>query len=400
MNFKKSITIFTLTSLALSFSLLAEGTMEKLGRHLEFTVSGWARYMDNRDSNPEKEDNTDLGVSPEISWLQLGRRSYMELSYLLTYRWRENPSDSQNEDEWFHRLSLAVSRDSSSRLSWRAGDTFAYTDDPAVDAASGRERPDASYFYNDLRLGAAYEVARTMVFDLGGGMINKRYDEDEVADTLDRDEFSVKALLRKQVLADLTVHALYNWKSWDYADKESDFSRDFGSHYTGVGGQYNLSSSMVLELNGGVQVTDYDDDDIFEDSTNPFVNASLSDQLLPLLDYRLETGYDVDNADIFPYSGEETVRFYGRVGWQLAQSVSTGADIEYKMISFDAADPSDATSETFDGGDEDRIYASAFMTYYYRNLALTLKQSYEERDSDLNSSFEKNETQLRVSYTF
>ena len=84
-------------------------------------------------SETDEESNFDLYLAPRIDVVADLVRTKLDAYYQPYYRYRTDPSDIQNEDEFYHSLGLNMDHEFTEQSKIRLWEKFDLTDDPAVE---------------------------------------------------------------------------------------------------------------------------------------------------------------------------------------------------------------------------------------------------------------------------
>ena len=141
--------------------------------HQPLTFSVWvtAKATDNRDSAAAglEEDNLDILLSPKVEYVLGGSgRTSLDFFYQPAYRYRSDPSPTQNENDWYHEAGIEFTHQQTKRLAIRFFDLFTYNEDPSVTDENGNVRQDGSFKMNRVNLGFDYKLSQRSVgrFDI------------------------------------------------------------------------------------------------------------------------------------------------------------------------------------------------------------------------------------------
>lgn len=394
-----------------------------LGENLQFRLSAYWDYTDNRDSADKyddaeteedlKQSTSDFGITPDIGWIQRWSRDILELSYAPTWRYRENPAENQNEEEWQHRAYVGWEHASARRLSLRADNTLYYGDDPAIYEPGGEIlRNDKSYYWNRTALGFNYELSRNATADFQTDYMFKRYDEEEEATASDEDRFT--GLLRLERLQNrglyLSGFGRYILSSRDDLARQTPageimLERGLSAVAAGVGGRKVFSKYVQAQLDLGYEFVSYDSADVDNNSA-------------PLIDFRLintpnekhtltfDVLYAILDAYRFPYSSQDHFHVFVGWDWEILDDLSYGLSCEYRIENYEADRlgtdvPMGALEEIVEDGNVYSLFVRTYLKYDLPyDVDLMLSYSYEDVDSDVSSTYTRNNVRLTAGKKF
>jgi len=365
----------------------------------EFAVTVKGMTTDNRDSAPDgvEDSNTDLFVTPRLDFVMESERTVLDLYYAPSYRYRSDPSDIQNEDEFFHELALSVKHQADTRLALRAKETYNYTDDPEVDRGGVTLRRDSSYSLNRVEAGLNYAIDRRTSVDVSGRHMVKSYDEDVAQEESDEDMLGGLVGLRRQVARTVAVSAFADYRTYDSESLEN-LDRGLDTVVGGVGIEKQFSEDLKGDLLVGWQSTSYENSAIDDDDT-PYLRVGAEVSPNPDTVFKVYGSYSLENAYSYPYVSQERTQFHARLEWDASPKVSLAFSGEYRLEDYekDTAPESPAAG----GGDETTLIAKAQLAYKLAHgTSLALVHLYEDVDSDVYVSFTRNATSLALTQRF
>lgn len=404
--------VFTVLTMGLS-ALASDGA----DGPVEFSFSVKGEYTDNRDgTEAEEEESFNTYVSPRLDLFVESERTLMDLFYEPSYIYRSDPSDIQNEDEWFHSLGLRSRFMPSPTFTLKLDERFEFTDNPSIEEEGATLRRDSSYSLNRAGAGMNWRFTRRQSIDVSGSHKIKSYEEDDVADENDEESFqgTVKLLhLFSRTLAGILTGSAgtYEYGSVPNVD------RDFDMMFAGVG----LETTINPQFNAGVQVgwktLEYSDSEL-ESADAPFVSARLEGEMGPSSRLYAAASFAKRDADVYPFASQEYTDFIGRMEFDISPKAILTLGGAYRMSSYDsddlptgaldieeaaeAADLADAGAIVVDrdvsiGGDDTTIIGMVELKYELTvQTYLKLAQNYEDVDSDVDFSFTRNTTSLAL----
>ncbi len=382
-------------------NMVAAGVLARDGANpvsLSLRLTG--EYTDNRDSVAEKESNVDLYVVPRIDAWVSSQRTWFNFFYAPGYRYRTDPSPIQNESELHHDLGLNVDFDVSPRFDLRVRERFTLTDDPSIDEGGETVRRDSSYLMNRSELGGRWAVGRQGEVDVFGRHRIKRYDDDDVADVADEEQWTAQVEYWRQISQTLSLSLAAMYEIFDQQDRP-DMERGFDSYQATIGAEKTMGPMMRGMLRVGYKELDYDDSELSRQG-EPSVDAVLRFMPLRSLHWIARGGYMLRDAEVFPYVSQKRTLGSLSVEWEASPRWMLKAGGEYRLSEYDVdALPTgarDLQEDVFlDGGDEESFifWAAAELSLDHR-ATLRFRQQYEDVDSDVWASYTRNTTRLEL----
>ena len=365
------------------------------GDPVDFSVEIKAVVTDNRDSSDvDEEGNTDIYVSPRIDVFVDSANTVWDLFYAPSFRYRSDPSDIQNEDELFHRLGIDLDHELSAQTEVRVRERFEVTDDPSVSEGGFTVRDDRSFVRNEIVLGAKHDISELTYADVSVENELKRFDDSDVADESDEDEFGAHVKLWRKVNRTLAAQGQVSWRQYEF-ESASGIVRDFDVILAAVGVEKAFSPEFRGGLDAGISQVEYDDSGLDSESYPVLVaNAEVS----PNPDFRINgtVTHGVRDSDVFPFSTQEFLEFRGRVESDPSALVTLRGEVVFRQSEYDEDDlPASAPPAL--SGDEDTMVASATGIWMLTDTSrLIVRFEVEDVDSDVDVSYTKNTGSVAV----
>ena len=287
--------IVGLSLLVLSGMFLLAGNVmaqnENVAGPFDFDLTVRGAYTDNRDSAPDglEEDNIDVFVTPRVHALHENETTLVDFFYAPSWRWRDEPSVIQNENEWQHALGLNLDHQFSDRFEAKVRENLNFTDDPSVEVNGSTLRRDSSFLLNRAGLSGIYRFDRRNSIEASGQYDVKRYDNSDVADQSDEDRASAALNYWRQISPQNAVFAEARGAMYQYSSV-ADVNRDFDAVYGILGAERMFNPQTRGGLHAGVSSAEYDSEAIDSD-TQPYGKAYLQSQLSPSTFLYTEASY-------------------------------------------------------------------------------------------------------------
>lgn len=283
----------------------------------------------------DKTDSIRLMEELDIQLNAVLERTYLSIRYRPVLTWYEGRED--DEVDLLHDLTVNFIQDLAPRLKLDLSDTLRAGNLPELSDDEGYiVREDNDYYYNTARGSLVFQLTPETRVDLSGRYIVMSYNEDDVHEFDNYDSW-VAGLTLRQVLASRTTVLLdgrYQQLSYDKnpAGPEGSFCRDADTVYAGLGLEHTFSRELIGSLRGGVQHRMYDDDKLYDDQTEPYVEASLTLMPTTTTRFTLLGSYAISESDIVDYLSQERLycslslahQFTARIGMYLSGSYARG----------------------------------------------------------------------------
>jgi hypothetical protein len=378
---------------------------DDVARPVKLSVSLRADYTDNRDSMPSdmEESNWDFYVRPRVDIFLNGERTLFSMHCAPAWRHRTDPSVIQHDDELWLDLGMAVEHSMTPAATVRAMNQFDYADDPSVDSGGVTVRRDQSYILNRTEAGVNYDLNDVWNADLLGRYMDKSFERNEVAEDSDETRADGQVTMTRSLSPSLFVSALGSFSAFGF-DSASGIERDFNSVLGALGVEQIINNHLRVGAKAGAQMQDYDDNTI-DEQTEPYVELYVRCQNTPATRMTAQIERGVRDADAYPYASQVYTEARARLEWDPVVRVTLGVGAAYRRSDYDEIVPSAPESAFYadgeKGGTEDRVVGEASAAYRFDNaMSLTLAYLYEDLDSDVDLSFEKNTVRLTLGREF
>ncbi len=445
--FKAVLSAVSALFICVALASMAMGQDEVRPSPIGLSLTVGVKRTDNRDAIPDgyivkdvpldKEEDTEMWFTPTISFFhELEGKYRMRLSYSPSYTYYDNPREGGTDNELSHAvradLDLYIGGRTEVNISenywWSGAKDWHYGED-YVFAPDELETRNDDYYKNDF----VVAVKRTLTADdylrISGKYNIKRYDDEELALNSDEDEYVFHAELMRRQSRYLsyglyTEYTAFDRNNGDSADpmggEETVGIIDVGIQYINSGIQiaYDLfgNQQFIFSARTGYNFMWYEADGIDDDSM-------LGDSVLELLLYqqartsgRIGMKYGKAYADIFPYSSQKNTTLFASVSRILGKrnKLRLGATLEYRTRTYELADV-DPDAENYDfyqdrlaqmreeGDDGKRDSMGVRLNASYKwtsNFSTSVFYSYENVDSDVDSSYTENTIGVNATLKF
>ncbi len=368
-----------------------------------FKVSGsvGAEVTDNRDADTSEESNTDYFVRPRLDALFEKERLMLDLYYEPSYRYRTNPSDTQNDTELFHDLGLNTRIKLTKQIQPWVHDKFTYTDDPEVTEEGATLRRDASFMRNQVDAGLTYAFSTRANVDLSGKHMAKRYEDDEVARQSDETQVGGAFTSWRRITRTLGIIAGVRSTSYDYEAVEG-FDRGFNVLVGSVGIEKVFSSQLRGGATAGYGQASYEEDDM-GNRNFPYLNVHVSGKHAPFSKIDCWASHRIMESDVYPFASQENSDVGVHLQVDTPANVILGFSTRYAVGRYEREFLPDAAASQVEAteGDERVMALSGTLGYRLRHdMSLKFRQIYEDIDSDVDISYSKNTSRIVLTKDF
>jgi len=422
---RKSIIVSAVAWCALLSSGSSPLAQDDITGPLEFSLKLEVEFTDNRDAAPDglEEDNTDLMIKPRIGAMFDGDRTVLNFYYEPTYRYRTDPSPTQNDDDFLHDLAIRLRHAVTPRCILKVSEFFNLTDDPSVAAAGTTLRRDSSFTINRVEAGLTYDINRQSKIEVDGNHKIKSYDED-VLDYLDEERASGSLRLFQKASRTMIVVGEVKAESFEYEDMvlgeqflvgAASLDRGFTSLAAGVGVDSEFRNNCRASGRVGYIQLEYENDGIDSEGA-PYVSGRLEVASVPSTRFTAAVTHTLRDADVFPFASQSYTDLHAGVEVDTTARVTVGLSATYRMGDYSADQlPSgrrqitavNAVLEPFGGaiedpdGDETTITVKGSVVLELsEDTVLKGSQQYEDEDSDVSTSFTRNATSIFLVRSF
>lgn len=444
--FKTALSASSALIVCIALASIAMGQDEVRPSAIGLSMTVGVKQTDNRDATPdhylvkdvrvEKESDTEFWFTPTISFFhELEGRYRTRLSYSPSYIMYDNPREGGTDNEWSHAaradLDLYIGGRTEVNFSdnywWSGAKDWHYGDD-YVFAPDELETRNDDYYKNDFVVSVKRTLAADDYIRVSGKYNIKRYDDDTLALYGDEDEYVFFIELMRREGRHLSYGLYSEYTAFDRNNGDSAEAIggegtpgviDVGVQYINSGIQiaYDFlgNRNYILSARTGYNFMWYEADGISDDSM-------LGDSVVELLLFQQERTsgkigmkYGKEYANVFPYSSQKNTTLYGSVSRVLGKNnkLRVGATLEYRTRTYDLADMDpDAEGYGFyqerlarigDEGDGKRDSTWLMLNASYKwtsNFSTSVFYSYENVDSDVDSSYTENTIGVNATYKF
>ena len=359
----------------------------------DFSIGVRVEATDNRDSTEfDEQDNVDIFVYPEIAFFVTSDQSSLDVDYRPSYRYRSDSDVLQNEDEVFHHFAIHADHEATANTKLRLDNIFTYTDDPSISEGAVFRR-NASYIRNIVEADVAHAFTPLTKADLYGLFAIKRYDDSDVADESDQDEYRATLLGTRQISRTALIRAQGMFRHYEQ-DSAIGINRDFDVARASGGFKKVFSPEFVAICDVGADFVEYDDPSL---DSETFSHVGIDGRYSPSPGLRISglLGHGARNSDVFPFASQEFTEFKVELKHDTTPAVTLGLGgtarrSKYGEDSRPSSAPPPSPGIAADG-DEDTLVLGADATVALSDVArIKVLYRIEDIDSEVARSFTKN----------
>ena len=383
MRFRRVIGVLAMLLLA---TMVVEA--QEMARPYRVQLRLRAEYDDNIFTRSEpKQESWKFIADPQLTLAYPTDQTFIGGNYRLgLIYYDDRPSDSEDIN---HDLDVTLSHAFSPRFSLSFTDIFRYGQEPEVITSGGGVlQRNGDFQYNSAALGGTFSIDEITRLGAAYRNIMLRYDEDEIAGRLDRDNH-VASVDLSRVLRPTTTGTLgYRFEAVEY-DEFTD--RDQDIHTLIVGVDQIFSPQFLASLNAGWQYVDFSADAADTDDS-PY--ADFSGTWTYSATGRMIVGfrYSQEPTDVGTYLNQERAGIYASVAQNLTPVLAL-----YLAGSYDDTDMDQQVAGVTQGGSENLALLSARLEYMVREmLAVETGYQYTDLDSDFNRGYDRNRFHVGV----
>ena len=364
-----------------------------------FSTHVGVQYSDNRDgTKADKESNTDVGgeVRGDLRWRD-GDRTLLKLFLVPGVKWHSNPrsveeGNPQNDQELFGSAGLDLRHMVTQRLSVDLADTVTYTDDPDITVGGASVRQNANYLQNFAKVGVNAEVASKVGVGVTGESVIKRYDDDAVALEQDEDILKAEAYLKYLMGSGVNVFGMVG--AADFSNESQVRERGSQVITYAIGAEKVFSPDFTGKVMGGYQTAAYDDDSL-DSQDSSYGSAEVTLRAASLTRIKLGALYGFFAPYVRPYSIQKLTSVWGLVEHDITGRLTLTVKGQYSNGDYDEE------GVDLPGGSDKLGTVSVRGNFKVDHIwSLAGGYTYDNWDSDVRESFDRNTVDLGVTAKF
>ena len=320
-------------------------------------------------------------------------RLYVGIDYRPSLLWI--PERENNETDFLHDLTGSLSLALTPQLVFSFKDTLRASQLPELESEGYYVRSDDDNIINTALATLAYNILPQTRIDLSGRYSILHYNEK--AHDVDNYWMVVGgASLRQQLASHTTVFGDFRYQVLRYPDAPEGLDRDSDSIFAGLGLEQTFSEQLIGSLRGGVQNRQYDNDK-FDDSTSPYIDASLTIMPTPDTRFTISGGYSVSESDITAYASQDRLALALNLAHDFSNRLTLYANGQIAIGRYDADYAYEDEEKHYTDDDETTYSAGARLSYkILQNNWLELGYTFTKLDSDVwgRTSYDRNRVDL------
>ena len=317
--------------------------------------------------------------------------THLSLDYRLGFIWYDDRP--QDDSDLNHDLDIDISSEFSPRTRANLTNIFRYGQDPELDPNDVAKTRNEDFAYNSTNLGVRQALTETLDMGLAGRYFLYRYDEEVVADVLDRDTFVLGVDLRKEINPTSDGLIAYRYQDVDYTTT----LKDSQSHYLLVGIDHQFNSRLMTHLVVGYENRKFDTiDEVKDDDNAPYVDLNavynLSEKTMITGGYR----FSMSDTDLSAFLISQRHGLYAHFTQTLTDRLFLRLAAQYDLNDYDEGDSPVAAS-----GDEAFWRFSARLAYQITEI-VSAEAGYMFNDlaSDYQRDYTRNRVYLGLRFTY
>ena len=361
-------------------------------------------HMNNRirlgfdDNIYQSDDLPELGRTPQDSFRVIEEiemlvnlnleRTYLGLRYRPSVIWYDKREPSSTD--FLNDLDVNFIHNFSPSLALSLSDTLRSGELPELQDGNYivREKDDNSY--NSAMATLSYNLRPETRVDLSGRYITLVYDSDSPAKD-NNDYYSMVGglTLRQQLASRTTVMGDLRFQTLTYNEANVDNNRDAETVFAGVGLEQTFSPQMLGSLRGGVESRAYDNE-LFDDNTAPYVEASATFLPTPATRITGAASYTIYESDVDRYLSQNRTYLSLSAAHDFSAKLSFYISGAYTL---NAYEQDYALDEDLGDADENSFLLSARLAYRVNRINwIEAGWQYVQLDSDVTNreSYQRN----------
>jgi hypothetical protein len=277
-------------------------------------------------------------------------------------------------------------------------ETLRRSEEPELIEDGVQFRKNNDFLYNSINANFLTElVPNKMDLQIDGRYVMLRYDEGDVSDASDYDQFSAGLDLIRQVNPNTSAHGQLRYSVLDY---DNSF-RDSDSLQVGLSASHIFSPAMQGDIRFGIENRTLDDA-IEQDATSPYIDGSIVFLPAKSTNLTLGAGYSLDKSAVNTFAQQERLRIYGSVTRKLAPALRLTVSGSYAMGSYDTDDATSLFDPDVDtDGDENTMQFTAGLSYEINvQNSLLATYQYTELESDVRPASDYDRNRISLGWQF
>ena len=347
-------------------------------------------FSDNRDGvKAKKTSNLDLFVEPRADYrLRDGERTVLDLAVLPMLKWHSNPRENstgspQNDTELFGTAAMELMHQLTPRVQLNFSDALTYNDDPEISNGGGSVRRSDNHIWNNAQGGVAVGLTETVSSGVEGGYSVKRYSDSIVAKEEDEDILNCKVYVKSKLGSGYNLFGYVG--GYDFKNKSEIHNRGSKVIDGGAGIEKIFNPDVTGKITAGYQHAEYADSSLSNIDT-PNGSVELTLRAASETRFRIGGSYGLYAPYVRPYSIQTQTAVSGAIDHDVLPNrltVSLNGQCSRGRYESEGA--------SYPGGNDDMFSVGLNAAYRVdRTWSLNAGYSYENWDSDVRESFDRN----------
>lgn len=338
----------------------------------------------------DEVDSFKVILQPRVKLNYPIETSHLAADYRFSYIWYDDREP--DEEDLAHDLDVAASTEFSPRLQASISDTFRVAQDPELDPNNINRLRDEDFLYNSTNLGMKYQLTETLDVALNGRYLFYQYDEDSVAEALDRDTYVLGADLLKKINPTTTGVVSYRFQDTSY----DTTMKDSTSNFLFAGVDHAFTSRLITSLRAGFENRSFDADYRGDDNA-PYVDVSATYNLTAKTGVTGGYRLSLSETDIGNYLKSEHHGLYLQIQQEITRRINLYLAGQYDLNNYDNEDSVDGSGD----GDETWWRLTARLAYKITEMvSAEAGYMFNDLNSDFDRSYDRNRIYLGLRVTY
>jgi hypothetical protein len=338
----------------------------------------------------DEVDSFKVILQPRVKLNYPIETSHLAADYRFSYIWYDDREP--DEEDLAHDLDVAASTEFSPRLQASISDTFRVAQDPELDPSNINRLRDEDFLYNSTNLGMKYQLTETLDVALNGRYLFYQYDEDNVAEALDRDTYVLGADLLKKINPTTTGVVSYRFQDTSY----DTTMKDSTSNFLFAGVDHAFTSRLITSLRAGFENRSFDADYRGDDNA-PYVDVSATYNLTSKTGVTGGYRLSLSETDIGNYLKSEHHGLYLQIQQEITRRINLYLAGQYDLNNYDNEDSVDGSGD----GDETWWRLTARLAYKITEMvSAEAGYMFNDLNSDFDRSYDRNRIYLGLRVTY
>lgn len=363
--------------------------------NVSLAVRGFYDNNYNTADSPADRDSFGIEFRPSVNVNLPMDQTLLTFGYTYSLKWYEGRSgNGESSTDQQHLVNFGLDHAFNQNCRVTVTDAFAYSNEPDLATGGIRVRSDHNNVYNQaaVRLHAEFTEQFGIVLGYQNTLVDYSQDgANSYSALLDRLEHLITLDLRWQAFSQTVLVFGYQYGIVDYTDNQAigggfvSDDRNSTSHYLYVGADHTFNPNLTASLRAGVQIIDFDNSNVGDTSTSPYVDASLNYIYMPGSSATIgvrhsytstDVGFDTTGTSANIAGGAQTLLGYLNILHHFTPDLSANLMGSLQQNTFDGGG--------FDGKNETVATVGIALAYQFNQyLAAETGYNFDSVSSDL-----------------